>query len=474
MIDRQSLFFVHGLLLGFLGLLMVLCAGVGSVAGTQDVSAFLAAGGLTFAFGGLVFAASGGRIGAMNRKTGFALTVSVWVMLSIAAGFPLYFLPAPLTLAPVDSVFEGVSGLTTTGASIFPNLEQLPPGVLLWRGLLNWLGGAGTIAAAFVLMPFLQVGGMQLHRATASAGTPSPLGARRTAIALLAAYGTLTVLCGLLYWFEGMTEIDALVYAMATISTGGAVTHASSLGFFQDPAIQWTAGAFMIAGSLPFFLYVRTGQGEFFAILKDHQVRFFLAVIASAAVAIILVQSLSGVPVEAAVRPAVVTAISFASSTGFTTADLNPGGAIVQSLIFALLVIGGCSGSPAGGMKIMRLQILAQVLFRQLKRLGAPRAVFTLKYESRALSNDIMTSVAAFILLYLSTIFVLGFSLALCGLDVVASLSSAAAALGNVNLDFKYANLPDAAKLILCVGMLLGRLEIFTALVLITPSYWRS
>jgi trk/ktr system potassium uptake protein len=483
MIDRHSLFFVHGVILAGLGLAMLLPALAGALAGTGETPAFLAAAAVTVSAGGLLIAAGSGRGLRFNRKTGFLLTVTAWLSVSVFAALPFYFHRGPDGLGFLDCLFEAVSGITTTGSTVYKGLDGLPAGLLLWRGLLNWLGGAGTIAAAYLLMPFLQVGGMQLHRTAMVTGTPSPRGARRMAVTILTAYGVLSVLCLVVFWLQGMTGFDALVYAMATVSTGGFTSHDSSFGFFSNPGLQWSAGLFMIASSAPILLYVRMGQGEFLALFRDRQLRVFLLLILAATALIVLVLTSEGyISVANALRPAFVTVASYASSTGFTTVDWMPLGPFVQALIFGLILIGGCTGSPAGGLKIMRLELLMQLVIRQIHRLLSPRAAVPLRYEGQPVSSEVVGSAAVFTLAYLGTVFALAFGLALTGLDMTTSLSGAAAALGNVANGIGpvigpngfYGGLPDATKLLLAAGMLLGRLEIFTVLVLFSAHYWRS
>lgn len=483
MIDRHSLFFVHGLLLAGLGLTMLLPALAGALSGTGEASAFIAAMAVTVSAGGLLIAAGGGRELRIDRKTGFLLTVTAWLSVSLFAALPFYFVRQPFALGFGDCLFEAVSGITTTGSTVFRRLDGMPEGLLLWRGLLNWLGGAGTIGAAYLLMPFLQVGGLQLHRTAMVTGTPSPRGARRMAVGILVVYAVLSVICALLYWLQGMTGLDALIYAMSTVSTGGFTAHDSSLGFFSEPGVQWTAAVFMIAAGVPFLLYVRMGQGEFLALAFDGQLRIYLLLILAATALVVAALTAEGyVTIGNALRPAFVTVASYATSTGFTTVDWMPWGPFVQAVVFGLILIGGCTGSPAGGLKVMRLQILLHLVIRQLRRLLTPRAAVPLRYGGQPVSGEIVGSAAVFALAYIGTIFVLAFGLALAGLDMTTSLSGAAAALGNVVHGIgpvigpagSYADLPGAAKLLLATGMLLGRLEIFTVMVLFSSYYWRS
>jgi trk system potassium uptake protein TrkH len=483
MIDRHSLFFVHGVLLGILGLAMIPPTLAGVLADSGDAPAFFLAAAIAVSLGGMLIAAGQGRPLKINRKTGFLVAVSSWLIVSVFAALPFYFVAGPAHARFVDALFEAVSGITTTGSTIYTGLDELPKGILLWRGLLNWLGGIGTIAVAFLLMPYLQIGGMQLYRMTAVTGTPSPQGAQRVAIAIATAYGVLSLICVLLYWLEGMSLLDALVYAMATVSTGGFTTHDASLGYFSDSAIQWTAAVFMIAASAPFLLYARMGRGEFLAQVRDPQLRAFVVLLAVVTALLVLILVGAGtLGLQGAFRAVALSVISFATTTGFVTQDWSSWGTLAGSTIFMLALIGGCSGSPSGGLKMMRVQILLLLMLRQLRRLMSPRAVIPLRYGGTIVSSDIVVSVAVFAFVYVGTICVLGFALALTGLDAQTSLTGAAAALGNVTHGLgpvigptsTYAKLPDDAKLLLAGGMLMGRLELFTVLVLFSPRYWRS
>jgi trk system potassium uptake protein TrkH len=450
--------------------------------GHEDWSSF-GVGALVTAFAGgmLVFAFRGGTRGLELRQA-FLLTALAWVGTAAAAALPFIFSDRVTTYT--DAFFEAISGLTTTGSTVLVGLDDFPPGILLWRGLLNWLGGVGIVAMVILVLPYLRVGGMQLFQTESSDRSdrvlPRP---GQTVAAIVGVYVALTAACALAYRLAGMTTFDAVNHAFATLATGGFSTHDLSFGNYRSHAIQWIGIVFMIAGALPFLLFVRAVRGEALAPLRDSQVRAFLYLLASAIAAICAWRLVF----HEAPAPQVLTEVAFnvvsvVTTTGFVNADYNTWGAFAVVSFFVLTFVGGCTGSTSGAIKIFRLQIMAITALRQLKMLVAPRAVLPLRYNGRSFEGDVPSSVLVFVFLYVTSVAILAVALSVLGLDPLTSLSGAATAVGNVGPGLgdiigpagNFSTLPDAAKWLLSAGMLLGRLELMTVFVLLTPYFWRQ
>lgn len=481
MIDRHSIFFVHGLLLVALGLGMVFPALLDTVDPQSDGTVFVVSAALTVAVGGLLVAASQGRPLTITRKAGFLLTTTAWLLVSIFAAIPFVFAGRGLSFA--DGFFEAVSGLTTTGSTILVGIESYSPGLKLWRGILNLLGGIGIVGMAIVLFPFLEIGGMQLFRTESSDKSDHILqGARRTATAILIIYLLLVLACGLLYWIFGMVPLDAAVHAMATLATGGFCNSDASFIPFHGP-ILWTAIVFMMAGALPLAVFVRLSVGDIRAFFADSQIRtFLLAMIFLCLVVAFWQTERTGWNFGNALTQVTFNIVSIVTTTGFVSADYSQWGTFFVMLILVLTFVGGCTGSTAGGIKIMRFEILYRLVTHHVRRLLDPHAVVPLKYAGRPISDDVFLSVTVFLLLYVVTVALIAMLLALMGYDMVTAISGSATAVGNVGPGLgaiigpvgNFSSLTDPAKVLLAIGMLLGRLEMFTILVLFTPRYWTA
>jgi trk system potassium uptake protein TrkH len=382
-----------------------------------------------------------------------------------------------------DAFFEAISGLTTTGATVMADLDAAPPGVLLWRALLQWAGGIGIIATAIAILPALGVGGMQLFRTESSDRSEKVMPrARQIAKAIALVYLGLTALCAAAYWTAGMSFFDAAAHALTTVSTAGFSTSGASLAHWDSPAVHWTATAFMLSGSIPFVLYLRLLQGGRDP-LRDSQVRTLLAFLAVVAVAVAawLVATGRYGWAEAA-RHAAFNTVSVVTTTGFATADYGLWGGAAVGLFFGLMFVGGCTGSTSGGMKVFRFEVMAVMLRGHFLRLLYPRGVFPRAYGGRALPDEVVGSVVVFFSLYFVCYGALMIALMALELDFLTSASAAVSMLSNIGPGLgdtigpagNYASLPAAAKWLLCFGMLLGRLELFSVLVLFMPRFWRG
>jgi trk system potassium uptake protein TrkH len=480
--DLRPIGMAIGVLLTILAGAMVPPLVADLVAGNAEWLGFLLSGTVTLFTGVALILGNRTRepVELATRQV-FLLTTAVWV--AIAAFGALPFLLSGQDLSLADAFFESMSGITTTGATVMVGLDELPPGILLWRSMLQWLGGIGIIVMGVAILPLLSVGGMQLFRAESSDRSEKVLPrTAQIATAIGAVYLGLTALCAFAYWTFGMDLFDAVCHAMTTIATAGYSTRDSSLGAFPAPAIQWTAILFMIIGGIPFVLYIQALRGRRGPLLADVQVRWFLAIILVASALLAAYLHLRGILFgHDAVRHAMFTTVSVITGTGYASVDYGIWGTFPVAMIFFLMCVGGCTGSTTGGLKVFRLVVLYQVARWQMHRLLQPSAVYRMSYNRRPISEETAISVMAFFF-----VFALSFSatvvlLSLFGLDFLTAMSSALSALANVGPGLgpivgpagNFATLPEGAKWIMSLAMLLGRLELFTVLVLTTPWFWR-
>lgn len=446
----------------------------------EELSAFLWSSMITFVTG-LLLVMQRSREGTQLRpRDMYLLTTGSWLVVCIFAALPMVFIHH---ISYTDAFFETMSGITTTGSTVLTGLDSASPGLLIWRSMLHWLGGIGFIGMAVAVLPLLRVGGMRLFQ-TESSDWSEKVAPRShvAAKSILLVYLGLTGLATLALWIAGMTPFEAVNHAMSLISTGGFSTSDASLGHWTQPAIHWIAVVIMILGSLPFTLYVATLRGNRRALFKDHQVRGFLGflIVISLAVGTWLSWH-SGYGWWDALRIVAINVTSVVTTTGVAVGDYTSWGSFAVLLFFYLTFVGGCSGSTAGGLKIFRFQVAASLLISSLKQLIHPRAVIQKKYNGHPIDEDIVRSLLTFSFFFTITIALLALGLGLIGLDWTTALSGAATAVCNVGPGLgsiigpagNFSSLPDAAKWLLTIGMLLGRLEILTVLVLITPVFWR-
>jgi trk system potassium uptake protein TrkH len=482
MSDWKPVLFVLGYMLLALAAAMVVPTVADAAAGDDDWSNFAAAAAITLAAGGILLAANWSPQIRLTVRQAFLLTTLSWAVMSGFAALPFLFSTVGLSYA--DAFFEAISALTTTGSTIFTNLERQPPGILLWRALLQWLGGIGIIAMAVVMLPFLNVGGMQLFRMESSDRSekilPRP---REFATSLMAVYLLISLMCMAVYWGLGMEPFDALCHAMTTVATGGYSTYDNSFGHFADrPALHWAATLFMLAGALPFVLFVGLLRGRLIAFAHSQQVRGFLVYVLVLTLAFSAwLWATQGHSIGAALRLGAFTIVSMATTTGFVVADHTQWGGFAEILILTVALVGACAGSTGGGLKFYRVHVLFDMMRARVRQLVFPRAVLASTYDGRPVSLEVRASIALFVFAYVAAVGAVSLALAALGLDFLTALTSAVTAVGNLGIGFGpvigasgiYAALPDAAKWVLSAGMLLGRLEIFTVLVILSVSFWR-
>ncbi len=482
MIDFRPILFIVGILMSTLALAMCVPAVADAAVGNKDWQVFTLGSAFTLLIGVMLLLTARSQSRALNLRQAFVLTTLSWMIIPAFGALPLVF--ADLQLSYTDAFFEAMSGITTTGSTILTGLDYAPPGILLWRALLQWLGGIGIVAMAVAILPMLQVGGMQLFRMESSDSSDKVLPRATQLIAFIGfIYLGMTMLCALLYWSFGMTGFDAVTHAMTTIATGGFSTHDESLGYFKSGAIDAIAIAFMLLGSLPFVLYLRGLRGNPGALWRDSQVRWFLAIVLLS----ILVMSAylhfaRFIGVGESVQRAAFNVISVITGTGYATADFNLWGTFAVGLLFFLMFVGGCAGSTTCGVKVFRLQVLYATALTQIRRLLEPHGVFIAYYNGKPIPESVGGSVMSFFFLYVLCFAALAIGLSFIGLDFLTATSGAATAISNVGPGLgttigpsgNFATLPDSAKWLLSAGMLLGRLELFTVLVMLAPSFWRS
>jgi trk system potassium uptake protein TrkH len=407
-----------------------------------------------------------------------------WIALAVVGALPFLLLPHP-QIGYVDALFESMSGLTTTGATILTNIDQLPRGILYYRQQLQWLGGLGIVVLAVAIMPMLGVGGMQLYRAE----TPGPLKDSKltpriteTAKALWLIYLGITVTCALAYWLGGMTLFDAIGHSFSTVAIGGMSTHDAGFAWFDNPTLEVIAMFFMIIAGINFAIHFtswkRASAQPYF---RDPELKFYASLLLGFVVLTTIALYLNGSygSIAEALRYASFQVVSIMTTTGYSTAEFALWPGFVPIMLICIAFIGGCAGSTCGGMKVIRVMLLYRQALREIQRLIHPQAVIPIKIGARKTSSDVMDAVWGFFFLYVSAFVMITIALNGVGVDPVTAYAAAAACITNLGpglgeVSSNYSSLNATAKLILSFAMLMGRLEIFTLLVLFTPAFWRD
>jgi len=482
MIESRPILFVLGILLTTLAIAMGLPAAVDAAVANPDWQVFTISSGSTLFLGVTLILMNRAEAGNLNVRQAFILTTSSWVLMPAFAALPLVF--ADLQLSYTDAFFEAMSGLTTTGSTVMVGLDNAPPGILLWRSLLQWLGGIGIIVMAVSILPMLRIGGMQLFRMEFAERMEKALPrAAQIGAAIALIYLGLTMICAALYWLAGMTGFSALNHAMTTVATGGFSTHDTSIGHYENTWIDIIAIAFMILGSLPFLLYLQMLRGQPLAFYRDTQVRWFFGLLLAFVVMMVIgLKTTAGWNLGTAALHGSFNVVSIMTGTGYATDDFGVWGSFAFPIFFFIMFIGGCAGSTTCGIKVFRFAVLYETARVQLRRLLMPHGVFIANYNKRPIPEGVSESVMSFFFLFVTSFALLAVALGMLGLDFVTAASGAATAIANVGPGLgatigpagNFSTLPEAAKWLLSLGMLIGRLELFTVLILITPSFWRN
>ncbi|MFK7870967.1 MAG: TrkH family potassium uptake protein [Roseobacter sp.] len=482
MLDLRPVGYVVGLLVAVLGVAMILPMMVDIAEGREHWPVFAESFLITTLCGGMIAlaCANGVREGLTIQQT-FLLTSGVWLALPVFGALP--FMLGATGSNFTDAFFESMSGLTTTGATVLTGLDTMPKGLLLWRGILQWLGGVGIIVVAMVFLPELKVGGMQIFKSEGfdTFGKILPR-AGQIATQISTIYLWLTVACVLSYLAVGMDVFDATVHALTTISTGGFANYDASFGAFSGPA-EYVAAGFMILAALPFVRYVQLLNGNVMALHRDPQVRGFLAtIVVLVGVIFLLLNSNIGSAYEQNFRQALFNIVSILSGTGYSSVDYMLWGSFAVALFFFVGLIGGCAGSTACSIKIFRYQLLFASIRAQLRRIRSPHGIFTPRYDGRPVGPDVLSSVMSFFMFFIVTLGLVAVALSLTGLDFVTSVSGAGAALANIGPGLgeiigpagNFSSLNDTAKWILSIAMFIGRLELLAVFVILTVKFWRA
>jgi len=479
MSNYKTVFFTLGILQIILGVFMFIPIVFQFIYSEID-SSFFGASLVTIIFGTLFFLSNLDHDKKLTLQQAFLLTALSWLSIAIFGSLPFIF--SDLNFSFVNAFFESMSGITTTGSTIISNLDEMPKGILLWRAILQWLGGIGIIIMAITLMPIMNVGGMQLFKISNNDSSEKILPkSKEIALRLIYIYTSLTLLCGLTYKIFGMSFFDSLTHSMTTIATGGFSNYNESIGFFDSVSIEISAMIFIILGSLPFIAYIKFISGDRKIIFNDVQVKTFFKIIIISIIILSIYLLITG-SADLNLRSIFFNIISILTGTGYVNAEFDTWGSFTLILFLGLMFIGGCAGSTTCGVKIFRIQILYLFVVNQLKKIIYPKGVFVLKYDQNPIDNKFISSIISFIYMYLVIFFILTALLSLTGLDFITSISGAATSISNVgpglgsiigpNGDFS--TLPDISKWILTLGMILGRLELFAILVLFLPSFWRN
>ena len=480
--DFRPAIFVVGLLLATLAVVMCVPAIADFAYGHPDWQVFAVSAAMTFFVGVTMALTSKTRDMKLTIRHAFMITTTSWMAMTLFASLPFAF--SELDMGFTDAVFEAMSGITTTGSTVISGLENAPPGILLWRSLLQWLGGIGIIVMGIAVLPMLQVGGMQLFRMESSDQSDKAMPrAAQIASAIGVIYLLLTIIWAGLYWVAGMTGFDAISHAMTTIATGGFSNHDESFAYFDSAMIEYIAAAGMLVCALPFILYLRALQGDMLAVVNDSQVQWFLVFVAGVIVTTCgwLVLEVGEDPLNA-LRLATFNIVSIVTGTGYATDDYSIWGSFSPVIFFFIMFIGGCSGSTTCGIKVFRFQVLYAAARTQIHHLLQPHGVFIPYFNKRPISEEIIISVLSFFFMWFFTFALLTLGLSLLGLDFVTAFSSAATSIANVGPALgpvagptgNFVFFPDAAKWLMAGGMLLGRLELFTVIVMLSRSFWRS
>jgi trk system potassium uptake protein len=477
--DFASVFFILGVLLLMLGGAMLVPAAVEWAHGHDDALDYGVCALLPAFLGGALALSTRGRPIGLGVREAYLLTTLAWIVLPLLGATP--FLLIDIDLSVIDAYFETVSGFTTTGSTVLVGLDGLRPGLLMWRSMLQWLGGIGIVAMAVAILPYLKVGGMQIMRQESSDRSEKLLARpRETAVWIAAIYVGLTLVCVLVFHAAGMSLFDAVNHAMTTLSTGGYSTSDQSFAKFGDAA-QWCAVVFMILGALPFMLFVRLARRSK-GFVPSSQILPMLGLLAAATVVLALPVWRSGqMDLADAIRHAAFNVTSVVTTTGYASTDYQLWGPFTFGVMLLLTFAGGCSGSTAGGVKILRWQMLFGEIRPMLRTLPTPHRVTARLYQQREIDDRALIGVAMFFFLFLALTGLFTLLLTLTGLDLLTALTSAATALANVGPGLgdvvgpagNFSSLTDPAKVMLCLAMLLGRLELLTLLVVLEPDFWR-
>ncbi|PPR10322.1 MAG: Trk system potassium uptake protein TrkI [Alphaproteobacteria bacterium MarineAlpha11_Bin1] len=482
MLDFRPILYIIGILLTTLAAAMCAPLIADLVVGHPDWQVFAAAAALTAFIGITLLFTTMSPPSRLSVRQAFVLTTASWVAMTFFAALPFAF--ADLDLGLTDAFFEAMSGLTTTGSTVISNLDSAPNGILLWRAILQWLGGIGIIVMSIAILPMLKIGGNQLFQTESSDGSEKVMPrVAQVASGVGFVYLALTLACATLLWFSGLRGFDAIAHAMTTIATGGFSTRDGSIGAFVNPSAEIIITSFMLLGALPFALYLQALRGKPLLLWRDNQVRWFFLIVAFFVMAVTVAHYIKNdINIFQALRESAFNVTSIITGTGYSSANYASWGSFATGVFFFIMFIGGCAGSTTCSIKIFRYQILYQTAKVQMKHLIRPHGIFIGTFNGRPITDEIENSVMSFFFLFMLIFAIIAGLLHFIGLDFLTAISGAASAICNVGPALgdtigptgNFSALPDSAKWVLSAGMLLGRLELFTVLVLFAPWFWRG
>ena len=480
MYNYKTVFYTLGTLQIVLGVFMLIPVIIQLIYSELDPG-FVSASIITIVFGVLFFLSNLDHDRNIDLPQAFILTALSWLSIAIFGSLPFIF--SELNLSFTDAFFESMSGITTTGSTILTDIDNTPKGILLWRAILQWLGGIGIILMAITLMPIMNIGGMQLFKISSNDNAEKILPkSKEVSLRLIIIYSLLTFTCAVFYKLFGMNYFDSLTHSMTTIATGGFSNYNESIGYFNNALIEINATVFIILGSIPFIAYIKYLNGDKKIFYRDSQISFFIKTIIFSIIIIFAFLMIKNYESESFIlRQVVFNVVSILTGTGYVTANYSDWGSFPLIFFLVLMFIGGCAGSTACGLKIFRIHILYKFFVMQLKKYIFPRGIFVLKYDENVLNEKFISSIISFVFLYIVIFFTITVLLSISGLDFITAVSGAATSISNVGPGLggmigpngNFSLLPDFSKWVLSAGMILGRLELFAIIVLFIPSFWR-
>ena len=481
MTSNKTVFFIVGILLVILGIFMMIPYAVQLIY-DENSNSFFSSSIITIFIGVLTILATLKKDNQLNLQQAFLFSTLSWVSIALFGSLP--FLLSNLNLSFSEAFFESMSGITTTGSTTITDLDNSPKSILLWRAIMQWLGGVGIIVMATTVMPLLKVGGMQVFKTDSSGSEKILPKTIEVAFAIISIYTVLTLACGFVYWTQGMNIFDSIAHSLTTLATGGFSTHNESIGYFKSPGIEFTSIIFIILGSIPFITYLKFVKGNKKIFYQDVQIRGFLylLIISVLVMFIYLFLNTTEYSILDNLRISSFNVLSILSGTGYVTDDFGLWGEFPLIFIIFLMFVGGCAGSTTCGIKIFRLQILFLFVGNQIKKLVYPNSISVVNYNNKKIEDSFINSVIIFIFSYLFLFLIIAVFLSISGLDFLSAISGAATSISNVGPGLgdmigpngNFSEVSDVSKWILSFAMLLGRLEIFAVLVLFLPSFWRS
>lgn len=482
----QAIFSIIGFMIVLCGFMMLPPALIDWFNGEQSVSlSFLVTAGITVGAGTIILIATDQQQIPLRTKEMFLTTTLIWILYSFFCALPYFLSPTPITFT--ESIFESVSGLTATGATNFVNLDALSHGILLWRSLTQWMGGVGILVLAIMVLPTLHIGGMQLFNIETSgeSNRDAPTMSQNVS-GILIYFLFMTFICAVCLYIAGMDIFDAINHAMTTTATGGFSTHSQSIAYFQNPVIEWILIVFMFIGGLPLMLGIYLKQRHFDHIRSNEQIKLYCTVFLSLAFILSSIRwfntSFDNIKLEEILRTTTFDVISIMTSTGFTVDNYQLWGHYAIAFFMTIMLLGACTGSTSGGIKMFRFSILFKVIRSRMQTTARPHGVFVPRYGDTPVSDDVIVSVLVFMGLYALSLIIGSAALSLCNLDFMTSFSGTISALSNIGPalgdiigpDKNFALLPQTAKWILSFLMILGRLEFVAVLILFFPFFWKK